>query len=411
VHMDGGGGGSSTGAAWRSSDTVGRREACEALADTLADEILQLERLGRRREEREAAEAQIQHEIARSHPTAPSARQHARLPLTAAVGGATAASDGGPDRVAAWVAEFSPRRAACEEVANTLADALLRVEHRATGRASSPSTRAHSPARHRAATPAGLSMEWAVRVDAALSDLTATQRANAGSLRRQLADVELESMNSHRQLSSPSRSASSLTAAGHRIARATSLPLASEFPVSATASTYYVSPLTGTAAPTALSPSEGSPRRSIFSGAALQASRSTSEPQRRSTSPARLSRDQTRRRPQPFLSIDLQRPGAASSAEIRAQLHSCLSQTSPLSTLSRLSERISGSAGAGADDSNGDQTRAVFSASSSASSASFSHASVQTRSRKQSHVERSGRLHRCVNLQCHNLYPPGLIST
>ena len=392
---------------WRDS----RREACEVVADTLADEIMRLERLGRRREEREAAEAQIQQEIALSQPRGtklhvPSTpRRHDRLLLhaAAAAGGRRVGSGGAPERspleesasplpardassirVAAWVAETSPRREACEEVADTLAD-MLHGLHRA---ASTSPTRPRSPGRRRAATPGGLSMEWAVRVDAALNDLAATQRANAGKLRRQVADVELDSINTRRW--SPARSASSPTAAGHEMASATSLPLASEFPISPTASRYYISPLTGTAVPTtSRSPPVASSRRSVFSGAALRASRSTSEPQRWRTSPLRVSDDRARRAPQPFLSIDLQSPGAASSAEIRAQLHSSL-QTTPLSTLSRLSERR-GSVGDHADNGNGYRARGVFSASASSSSNSSLHTSGHF-------VERGGRLHRYEKL-------------
>ena len=160
-------------------------------------------------------------------------------------------------------------------------------------------------------------------------------------LRRQLAEVETGSISSRHSVSptrstrSPNRSTSlgsSRAAVGRWIDSASSSPLPAS-PVSASAPSYYVSPLTGTAVRTTPSPS--SPCRPALAAAALRLSRSTSAPERARSSPILSGGDDGiyRRRPQTFLSVDLQRPSAASSAEIRAQLQSSL-RTTTLSTLS-----------------------------------------------------------------------------
>eukprot|EP01046_Picozoa_sp_COSAG06_P108281 COSAG06_NODE_54678_length_293_cov_0.979381_1_plen_86_part_10 len=49
-------------------------------------------------------------------------------------------------------------------------------------------------------------VEWAERVDGALSELSATHRSDAIKLRRQLAEVESVSIDSRRRTLSPARS-------------------------------------------------------------------------------------------------------------------------------------------------------------------------------------------------------------
>ena len=325
-----------------------RREACEEVAEAVAREIARLEWLGRRREERVAAEAEISSELARRAQELASQRPRREAGPPRPEPRADSGDDWGAVR---WSGEQSQAGGAFDEPPASPAAPVWMT-----------------------ATPRGLSMRWADRVDAALrcatlppfprisphkpnfhtsliavcgghSELTATQRANSSMLRRQLAEVETASISSRRSVSptrsasSPNRSAApgSRAAVGRWIDSASSWPLPppSPGPVSATPPSFYVSPLTGTAVRTTPSPA-ASPRRPALAAAALRASRATSAPERVSSSPVPSGGGGSavnRRRPQAFLSVDLQRPSAASSAEIRAQLQSSL-RTTAMSTLS-----------------------------------------------------------------------------
>ena len=174
-------------------------------------------------------------------------------------------------------------------------------------------------------------VEWAERVDGALSELSATHRSDAIKLRRQLAEVESVSIDSRRRTLSPARSDSAppsfySSAAAARVSASSSpsrSSAAAEIDFSgagaasgrgggASASSFYVSPLTG--AP--------SPRRSVLAGAISRtssASASSYKSPRAATAAARSSRGGGGGgMPQLFLSIDLQRPSGAAPAEIRS---------------------------------------------------------------------------------------------
>ena len=123
-----------------------RREACEEVAEAVAREIARLEWLGRRREEREAAEAEITSELARRAQELASQRPRRDAQLS------------------------TPRPEPRSEWGGDLGVVAVRSsgEQIQAGGASHEPPASPSPPVWLTATPRGLSMRWADRVDAAL---------------------------------------------------------------------------------------------------------------------------------------------------------------------------------------------------------------------------------------------------
>mgnify|MGYP007125070941 CR=1 FL=1 len=146
-----------------------RREACEEVAEAVAREIARLEWLGRRREEREAAEAEISSELARRAQELASQQPRREAGPPRPKPRADSGNDWGAVR---WSGEQSQAGGAFDE----------------------PPASPSAPV-WMTATPRGLSMRWADRVDAALRCATvppflrlAPYKPNSSVWRAQRAD-------------------------------------------------------------------------------------------------------------------------------------------------------------------------------------------------------------------------------